>query len=189
MNRACYSATGRTGVAIAKCGARRATPMTRLWRSGGGRHPGFSGRGPVSARSVETADRMTKPTPCIDMRPEHLAIVRDILCRCVPDREVWAFGSRARGTPSPIPISTWRLWRRAAFAGRECDPDRGSLRIRPAVQGRHCRLGDDGRQLSGHYPARQGRAAAGSRCRWDAHYSTTIRCGARATVTAETRQG
>ena len=44
---------------------------------------------------------MTKPTPCIDMRPEHLAIVRDILCRCVPDREVWAFGSRARGTAKP----------------------------------------------------------------------------------------
>jgi predicted nucleotidyltransferase len=44
---------------------------------------------------------MTRETPCIDMRPEHFAIVRDILCRCVPDREVWAFGSRARGTAKP----------------------------------------------------------------------------------------
>ncbi len=44
---------------------------------------------------------MTRETPCFDMRPEHLAIVRDILRRCVPDREVWAFGSRARGTAKP----------------------------------------------------------------------------------------
>jgi type I restriction enzyme S subunit len=35
------------------------------------------------------------------MRPEHFAIVRDILHRCVPDREVSAFGSRARGTAKP----------------------------------------------------------------------------------------
>jgi predicted nucleotidyltransferase len=44
---------------------------------------------------------MTREAPCIDMRPEHLAIVRDILSGCVPDREVWAFGSRARGTAKP----------------------------------------------------------------------------------------
>lgn len=37
-------------------------------------------------------------TPPIDMRPDHWAIVRDILCKHVPGREVWAFGSRARGT-------------------------------------------------------------------------------------------
>jgi len=44
---------------------------------------------------------MTKQTPSIDMRPEHFAIVRDILRRYVPDREVWAFGSRARGKAKP----------------------------------------------------------------------------------------
>jgi len=33
--------------------------------------------------------------PLIDMRPDHWAIVRGILEACVPDREVWAFGSRA----------------------------------------------------------------------------------------------
>lgn len=37
-------------------------------------------------------------TPPIDIRPDHWAIVRDILRRHVPGREVWAFGSRARGT-------------------------------------------------------------------------------------------
>lgn len=34
----------------------------------------------------------------IDVRPDHLELVLDILRRHVPDREVWAFGSRARGT-------------------------------------------------------------------------------------------
>jgi len=33
--------------------------------------------------------------PLIDIRPDHLRIVLDILERHVPDREVWAFGSRA----------------------------------------------------------------------------------------------
>ena len=33
--------------------------------------------------------------PLIDIRPDHWAIVADILRRHVPDREVWAFGSRA----------------------------------------------------------------------------------------------
>jgi len=33
----------------------------------------------------------------LDVRPEHLAMVQDILRRHVPDREVWAFGSRVTG--------------------------------------------------------------------------------------------
>jgi type I restriction enzyme S subunit len=37
-------------------------------------------------------------TPGIDIRPDHWAIVRDILLRHVPGHEVWAFGSRAKGT-------------------------------------------------------------------------------------------
>lgn len=32
------------------------------------------------------------------IQPEHLDIVATILERLVPDREVWAFGSRVRGT-------------------------------------------------------------------------------------------
>jgi len=36
------------------------------------------------------------PDPLIDIRPDHWAIVADILRRHVPDREVWAFGSRAK---------------------------------------------------------------------------------------------
>jgi predicted nucleotidyltransferase len=34
----------------------------------------------------------------LDLSPGDLAIVRDILRKHVPDREVWAFGSRAKGT-------------------------------------------------------------------------------------------
>lgn len=34
-------------------------------------------------------------SPRIEIRPEHWNIVRDILRGLVPDREVWAFGSRA----------------------------------------------------------------------------------------------
>ena len=34
--------------------------------------------------------------PPVDITPEHLAIVLDILRKHVPDHEVWAFGSRAR---------------------------------------------------------------------------------------------
>jgi type I restriction enzyme S subunit len=33
--------------------------------------------------------------PPIDIRPEHWAIVRRILEKHVPDKEIWAFGSRA----------------------------------------------------------------------------------------------
>lgn len=37
----------------------------------------------------------------IDLRPEHLEIVLRILRQRIPDREVWVFGSRARGTMKP----------------------------------------------------------------------------------------
>lgn len=40
---------------------------------------------------------MAAPPP-IDISPENWRIVRDILRRHVPDREVWAFGSRAKWT-------------------------------------------------------------------------------------------
>ena len=33
----------------------------------------------------------------LDVRPDHLKIVQDILGTHVPDREVWAFGSRVTG--------------------------------------------------------------------------------------------
>lgn len=36
--------------------------------------------------------------PTIDVSPEQLAIVLDVLARYVPEYEVWAFGSRARNT-------------------------------------------------------------------------------------------
>ncbi len=39
--------------------------------------------------------------PPIDVRPDLWAIVRDILRKHVPDYEVWAFGSRAKGTAKP----------------------------------------------------------------------------------------
>lgn len=34
----------------------------------------------------------------LDIRPDHLKIVEEILAKHVPDREVWAFGSRVNGT-------------------------------------------------------------------------------------------
>ena len=34
----------------------------------------------------------------LDIRPDHLKIVQEILERIIPDREVWAFGSRVKGT-------------------------------------------------------------------------------------------
>jgi type I restriction enzyme S subunit len=37
----------------------------------------------------------------IDISGKHWAMVRDILHRHVPDYEVWAFGSRAKGTAKP----------------------------------------------------------------------------------------
>lgn len=41
------------------------------------------------------------PEPPLDLRPDHLRIVRDILKRQVPEREVWAFGSRATWRAKP----------------------------------------------------------------------------------------
>jgi len=35
----------------------------------------------------------------LDVRADHLKIVQDILSTHVPDREVWAFGSRITGKP------------------------------------------------------------------------------------------
>lgn len=37
----------------------------------------------------------------LDVRPDHLAMVQTILRRNVPDREVWAFGSRVTGKAKP----------------------------------------------------------------------------------------
>lgn len=37
------------------------------------------------------------PNPPIDVRADHWAIVRNILHKHVPQFEVWAFGSRAKG--------------------------------------------------------------------------------------------
>jgi type I restriction enzyme S subunit len=39
--------------------------------------------------------------PPIDIRPDLWAIVRDILRKHVPQYEVWAFGSRAKGRVKP----------------------------------------------------------------------------------------
>ena len=36
-----------------------------------------------------------------DLKPEHLHIVRQILQHLLPGHEVWAFGSRAKGTAKP----------------------------------------------------------------------------------------
>ncbi len=40
---------------------------------------------------------MTHETPMIDIHPDHLAIVREILHKHVPQYAVWAFGSRVTG--------------------------------------------------------------------------------------------
>lgn len=45
---------------------------------------------------------VTSTTPALDVRPEHWAIVRDILQKHVPGHAVWAFGSRAKGTAKPF---------------------------------------------------------------------------------------
>ena len=39
--------------------------------------------------------------PRLDIRPDLLVLVQQILQRHVPDREVWAFGSRVKGTARP----------------------------------------------------------------------------------------
>lgn len=50
---------------------------------------------------LSIADTSAARVPAIDIRPEQWAIVRSILRRHVSEREVWAFGSRARGTAKP----------------------------------------------------------------------------------------
>jgi predicted nucleotidyltransferase len=40
-------------------------------------------------------------TPTLDLAPRQLEIVRGILSRVVPEREVWAFGSRVQGRAKP----------------------------------------------------------------------------------------
>ncbi len=44
---------------------------------------------------------MTEGVPSIDIRPDHWRIVSGILQKHVPQHEVWAFGSRAKGTAKP----------------------------------------------------------------------------------------
>lgn len=69
--------------------------------------------------------------PPVEMRPDQWLIVQEILQSNVPDREVWAFGSRARRTArrysdldlaiigeEPLPIGT-----RAALAEDFSDSD------------------------------------------------------------------
>lgn len=41
------------------------------------------------------------PDPLLDLRADHLQIVRDILKKNVPERAVWAFGSRAKWLAKP----------------------------------------------------------------------------------------
>lgn len=41
------------------------------------------------------------PDRQLDVRPDHLALVREILRKHVPNHEVWAFGSRARAAAKP----------------------------------------------------------------------------------------
>ncbi|MBI5529848.1 MAG: nucleotidyltransferase domain-containing protein [Deltaproteobacteria bacterium] len=36
------------------------------------------------------------------IRRDHMEIVKAVLARLLPDREVWAFGSRVRGTSKPF---------------------------------------------------------------------------------------
>ena len=54
--------------------------------------------------------------PLIDISTENWRIVRDILQRYVPDREVWAVGSRATGTAQAI-----------------SDPDIAIIRANPVI--------------------------------------------------------
>lgn len=44
---------------------------------------------------------MSEAMPRIDIRAEHWRIVRNILKKHVPQYEVWAFGSRAKGHAKP----------------------------------------------------------------------------------------
>ena len=47
------------------------------------------------------SDARPAATPPIDIRPDLWLIVHDILQKHVPHCEVWAYGSRARGTAKP----------------------------------------------------------------------------------------
>ena len=47
------------------------------------------------------SDARPAATPPIDIRPDLWLIVHDILQKHVPHCEVWAFGSRAKGTAKP----------------------------------------------------------------------------------------
>lgn len=47
------------------------------------------------------SDPPAPATADLDISPQHLALVRAILARHVPDRTVVAFGSRATGTAKP----------------------------------------------------------------------------------------
>ena len=40
--------------------------------------------------------------PTLDLSLRDLEVVRVILQKCVPDHEVWAFGSRVKGTAKPF---------------------------------------------------------------------------------------
>lgn len=69
---------------------------------------------------------MSGGAPPVDLRPDHLGIVRDILHRRVPDRRVMAFGSRA----------TWT-------AGEHSDLDLAVLGAEPLPPGVTAALADD----------------------------------------------
>lgn len=45
---------------------------------------------------------MNAPMPALQMEPQNWEIIRHILQKYVPDEEVWAFGSRAKGTAKPF---------------------------------------------------------------------------------------
>jgi predicted nucleotidyltransferase len=38
----------------------------------------------------------------LDLDPNQLAIVQEILAKYLPNKEVWAFGSRVKGTAKPL---------------------------------------------------------------------------------------
>lgn len=41
------------------------------------------------------------PEPAVDLRADHLQLVLGILAKNIPEREVWAFGSRVQGRAKP----------------------------------------------------------------------------------------
>lgn len=44
---------------------------------------------------------MNVPMPALQMNPEHWELVHHLLQKHIPSNEVWAFGSRAKGTAKP----------------------------------------------------------------------------------------